>query len=755
MARFTPINPLFEPSLTLIGGIGIAGAAVAVIVAIIFAILVLVMKRGNKAMIDISKAIAHAAFSFILFEYLALTVFMLILFVIVSAVINWQTGICFLVGTFCSAFAGAVGLFMSQANVRTTQASDRSMLYALRTAFTAGAVMGLFVVAVGLGGICFFLMVFGVKSIVATPYLAGFGLGCTVVSLFSRIGGGIFTKAADVGADLVGKVEKNLPEDDIRNPATVADLVGDNVGDIIGTGADLTGSLVGSLVAAAILGYQDWGPRGVGYPIWIVTFGIISSLVGQLSVWTRHNATRAEILLALRFGLLMSSAVQMGFIALCTFLLSMPWQFFGIGVIGVACGFLVAACSEIFTSASFFPTISVAKAGKFGAATVVVQGLAQGFYSIGPATVFICATLIGSIIMGGVYGASIAAVALLSNLAFILAMDVQGAVADNAGGIAEMAHLPQRVRDRTDALDSVGNTTAATGKAFALGAALLTGFALINIFKTLAGIELWDAASDPFAVGGLLVGVTLPFLLSAMLMQAVNSCAESVIIEVRRQFRVNPEILTGQKKANHSRLVVQVTAASIHAMIFPATVTIIIPLVIGIFFPLQFLLAFLLGYTMTGFCLATFLANAGGCWDNAKKYVETGKFGGKNSSTHKACISADTIGDSCKDTAAPGVSIGIKLTNYISIVLVPIFLKSREWWWVGFIILAVAAFLLIPIMLASPQRLIWLYCKLTKKNVEDFSFGSFGEESGEDEESASIVISRKPQEAHEQTRVQI
>lgn len=708
-------NPLFNPTTGIIGGVGMAGAAIAAFFAIIFALCVFIMPRGAKEIRQIGNAISRGAIAFILMEYMSLAGFMLVLFVVVSAAVNWQSGICFLVGTTASATAGAVGMLIAtQANMRTTTAAKGSMLFALRTAFSSGAVLGLSTVAVGLGGISFFLLIFGESAIGPQPYLAGFGLGCTVVSLFARVGGGIFTKAADVGADLVGKVEKGLPEDDIRNPACIADNVGDNVGDVAGMSADLCGSFVGSTIASCILGFEEWGLRGAGFAIWLGVFGVVSSIIGHFSVWCRKDAKHFEVLLALRTGLFVSNFIQIGFMALITYLMSMPWKFFGVAIIGMACGFFISLSSETFTSPKFYFTRSISQAGHLGAASVIIQGLAVGMYSLMSPAFLVAGTLIGCILLGDVYGACIASTAMLSTLAFTLTMDAMGAVSDNAGGIAEMTHQPEYVRARTDTLDSIGNTTAAVGKGFATGAALLAGYALINIYKTRIGIALngWDAASNPWAVSGVLLGAMLPYMFSAMTMQAVSVCAETVILEVRRQLKAYPEILCHERRADHAKCVLKVTASSIHAMFGPSFIIVLVPVVSGILLPPQFLLGLLLANTVSGFCLSTVMSNAGGSWDNAKKYVEEGNLGGKNSTTHKATVVGDTVGDPFKDTSGPGINISIKLSNYMGIVLAPAFAQRASFWWSGFIILFVSLLLLVPIVIASPTRIMRLMAKM-------------------------------------------
>lgn len=698
----------------LVGGVSLGAALLALLVAIFLVVIIMIQPAGDEKMKEISKAIRNGAMAFLGFEYLLLLAFAIILFIIIAVLINWETGINYLVGTICSAVAGAIGMFIScSSNARTAEAAKKGMSAALRTSFNSGSVMGLSVVGTGLLGMSVMLMIFGEKAFNDIGVIAGFGMGATTLSFFSRVGGGIFTKAADVGADLVGKVEVGIPEDDPRNPATIADNVGDNVGDIAGMGADLQGSFNGSIIASGLLGFQQYGMRGVAYPFWICAAGVLTAMVGMLLVRCRNKASGTEVLLAFRVGLIVTNVLQIGAMVGITFLLDMPWTLFGSIIIGLVAGYVIALNSEFFTSSSYNPTKGIASSASTGAAGVIITGLSVGMTSIILPALVIAASLLAAISLSGIYGVALASTGLLSTIAFSLATDAYGPVADNAGGIAEMAGLDPQVRERTDILDAIGNTTAAVGKGFAIASAVLAGFSLLSVYKTKVNLGPLDAISDPYAVAGIIVGSMVPFVFAAFTMSAVATGAEAVVVEVRRQFREKPGIMDGTEKPNYATCVISVTASSIHAMIFPGILTIIVPIVAGIAFPLQFLGALLLGQICTGFLLAAMMAASGGAWDNAKKYIETGQFGGKTSDAHKAAVVGDTVGDPFKDTSGPAINILIKLSDYMSVVLAPMFVSAHQksLWWVAIIIGVLTLLLGVVIHYLTPIRIYGWYQK--------------------------------------------
>eukprot|EP00934_Nitzschia_sp_Nitz4_P003444 Nitzschia sp. Nitz4//scaffold364_size14896//5566//8260//NITZ4_008908-RA/size14896-processed-gene-0.5-mRNA-1//1//CDS//3329549270//3434//frame0 len=691
--------------------------------------------RGNDLMNKISDQIKSGARAFLVAEYRYLVRFVIFVAGVLTVLYTFKPpfgykldglryGACFLAGSFLSATAGWFGMVVAtDANVRTTQAADKFGLNAaLRVAFTGGAVMGFVVVGLGLLGasLMFFIVTLAyndeaqtVKYQYAADILAGFGFGASSIALFARVAGGIYTKAADVGADLVGKVEMDIPEDDVRNPAVIADNVGDNVGDVAGMGADLFESFVGSLVAAVAL--ADGDIILVMLPFWVAGAGIVASIVGFFTVGTKDNATQRELLFALHRGTMLSSALEIVFTAVICMILfegreSDGWKIFACVVIGLVAGTLIGQATEYFTSYAYWPTQSITDAGVTGPATVVIQGLGIGMIS----TVFPVLILFGCILLcdalSGEYGIAMAAVGMLSTLGITLAADAFGPVADNAGGIAEMAELEDRVRETTDALDSLGNTTAATGKGFAIGSAVLTALSLLSAFKEKAGVGTVDIG-DPVVLGGALVGAMLPFLFAAFTMLSVQKvgasrnflawsrlssvflkAAGAIILEVRRQFAEIPGLREGTAEPDSDRCVAISTQSSVEEMVLPGLYAVLSPVTIGFLVGPRCLTGLLAGAIVSGMMLAVMMANAGGAWDNSKKYIEIeGAKGGKGTDIHKACVVGDTVGDPFKDTSGPALNILIKLMSIISLTLAPTLANSRDWenWQYGLIPLVV------------------------------------------------------------------
>ena len=641
---------------------------------------VLAAGTGNSRMQEIAAAISEGSNAFLLQEYTWLAAFVAVVALLMALCISFATAVCFVLGAGLSAGTGYIGMSMAvKGNVRTAAAATLGLNPALKVAFNTGAVMGMCVVGFGLAGLS---VVFLALSSVfdntsdALTHLAGLGFGASSIALFARVGGGIYTKAADVGADLVGKVEAGIPEDDPRNPATIADNVGDNVGDTAGMGADLFESYVGSIVAAATLGLADYGYAGVALPFFVAGAGIFSSIFGMLFIRTKEGASQEDLLATMRNGTLSASAMLLVLVgALLPMIgIQMPVTIFGVIIIGLVAGILIGASTEYATSHAFYPTQSIAQSAETGPATVIIQGLSVGMFSTLPPIAIITVSIVLSLKMCGVFGVAIAAVGMLSTLGVTLATDAYGPVADNAGGIAEMAELPSEVRDRTDALDGLGNTTAATGKGFAIGSAVLTALALLSAFQkevSPAGKTMSvDIVNNDMVMPGLLIGGMLPFIFSGFTMLAVGKSAGAVIEEVRRQFKLG--ILEGTVKPDYAACVQIVTTASLQQMVAPGLVAVFTPALVGFLMGPAALAGLLTGAIISGAMMAIMMSNAGGAWDNCKKYIEAGHHGGKGSECHKAAVTGDTVGDPFKDTSGPALNILIKLMSIIALVLAPV-----------------------------------------------------------------------------------
>ena len=685
--------------------LGLVGGIIALIFAVVQAKKVLKFSEGTELMQKLAASIRKGANAYLKRQYTTVAKIFIVVFVIllilawVGLLDNWFIPFAFVTGGIYSALAGFIGMkIATSANARTANAAHESLNRGLNVAFSSGAVMGFTVVGLGLLDVSIWFHIlkyiagFPAEKIAQTMVM--FGMGASFMALFGRVGGGIFTKAADVGADLVGKVEAGIPEDDPRNPATIADNVGDNVGDVAGMGADLYESYVGSILATFALGATAYSASGMTWnamllPLVIAVVGVVCSVLGTFLIRTKEDATQKSLLATLRKGTYTAAVLAAIIAAPVTYFIMGSWGPYIAILAGLVAGCAIGYFTEYYTSDTYKPTQGLADSTETGAATTIIGGISLGMLSTAAPIVIIGVAIVvsflaagGSLSTGaanytelfskGLYGIGIAAVGMLSTLGITLATDAYGPVADNAGGIAEMSGLGEEVRNRTDALDSLGNTTAATGKGFAIGSAALTALALlvsyVDVVKTKVAYELDLSITNPAVLVGLFVGAMLTFIFAALTMSGVQRAAQSIVVEVRRQFREITGIMEGKADPDYASCVDLCTKGALHEMVVPSLLAIVVPVVTGLILGAEAVVGLLGGVTVTGFVVAVFMSNAGGAWDNAKKYIESGTHGGKGSDCHKAAVIGDTVGDPFKDTSGPSLNILIKLCSTVSIV---------------------------------------------------------------------------------------
>jgi len=687
--------------------LALAAGAVGLVFAIIQTRQLLSEDEGNDAMRSIGVSIQEGAAAFLKREYTFLAGFVAVVAVVLAIFVDFdaldkfgessgkfdglpRTAISYIIGAIASASAGYVGMYVAvRANVRTAAKAQAGLNPALRVAFSSGAVMG--VTVTGLSLLCITILYLVFQNVVP---LTGFAFGASSIALFARVGGGIYTKAADVGADLVGKIEAGIPEDDPRNPATIADNVGDNVGDVAGMGADLFESYSGSIVATialgatAVVGSQSEAENAlfasstnVGdyladpflLPILVMGLGIIASIVGTFLVRTSEDADMGRLLWALRTGIFGASGLVLLGSAIAIVMMDLDFNLFWAILVGLVAGQIIGTVTEYYTAYEFSPTQNLSEQAVTGAGTLIIGGLSLGMLSTAVPLITIVVAIWATFELAGLYGIALAAVGMLAPLGITLATDAYGPVADNAGGIAEQAGLDPEVRDRTDALDSLGNTTAATGKGFAIGSAVLTSLALLVTYSQVVGIESFDLLDVPVLLG-LLLGGLMPFVFGALTMGAVGRAATAMVNEVRRQFREHPGIMDGTEDPDHTQAISIATDGALKEMLLPGAIAVAMPIVVGVVLGANALGGLLAGSIASGAVLALMMANAGGAWDNAKKYIEAGHHGGKGSEAHFAAVVGDTVGDPFKDTSGPSLNILLKLMSIVAVVFGPLFL---------------------------------------------------------------------------------